>query len=34
VAEVCHRLAAAFRIADRAEPVPPLFLSRVEARRR
>jgi len=34
VAEVCHRLAAAFRIADRAESVPPLFLSRVEARRR
>ena len=33
VTEVCGRLAAAFRIADAAEPAPPLFVARVEASR-
>ncbi len=33
VAEVCRRLAAAFRIGDTVEPAPPLLLARVEARR-
>ena len=34
VAEVCRRLAAAFRIADRAEPTAPLLITRLEARSR
>jgi len=34
VDEVCHRLAAAFRIADQVEPAPPLLIARVEARPR
>jgi pyrimidine-nucleoside phosphorylase len=34
VSEVCHRLAEAFRIAERSEPTPPLFITRVEARPR
>jgi len=34
VDEVCHRLAAAFRIADQVEPPPPLLIARVEARPR
>jgi thymidine phosphorylase len=33
VAEVCRRLAGAFRIADRAEPTLPLLVARVEAPR-
>jgi pyrimidine-nucleoside phosphorylase len=32
VDEVCHRLADAFHIADRAEPTPPLLIARLEAR--
>ncbi|HTS80167.1 MAG TPA: thymidine phosphorylase [Myxococcaceae bacterium] len=34
VAEVCRRLSAAVRIADRPGPVPPLLLERLEAPRR
>ena len=33
VTEVCRRLAAAFRVADRAEAPPPLFVARLEASR-
>jgi len=33
VREVCQRLAAAVRISDTAEPVPPLFIARLEALR-
>ena len=33
VAEVCRRLAGAFRIAEGVEPTPPLLLSRLEGRR-
>ena len=34
VDEVCHRLAAAFRIADQAAPTLPLLIARMEARPR
>ena len=33
VTEVCERLAAAFRIAESAGPLPPLFIARLEASR-
>jgi pyrimidine-nucleoside phosphorylase/thymidine phosphorylase len=33
VTELCRRLAAAFRIADHAEPPPSLFIARLEASR-
>jgi thymidine phosphorylase len=32
VSEVCHRLAAAFRVADRPEPTLPLLVARLEVR--